>query len=667
MESGLVSISFRDRRPEEILKEMKKAGLTCIEWGSDVHAPCDDGENLKKLAQMQEKYGVHCCAYGTYFRLGVTPVEELPLYIQAAKHLGTDILRLWCGDKNSEDYSTEEKEALFAQCRAAADMAAAASVTLCMECHDKTYTNRKTAALELMEAVASPAFRMYWQPNRYRTVAENLDYAKSIAPYTKHLHVFNWQEKLRFPLKEAKDIWRQYIACFSGEHKLLLEFMPDNKLDSLAEEAKALQDIVMYKNSFECIVVGTGAAGYNAACRLKQQGKDVAIITEGVLTGTSRNTGSDKQTYYKLTLSGDTRDSVQLMAENLFAGGSTDGDNALCEAALSVRCFMHLCELGVPFPVNRYGEYVGYKTDHDPYQRATSAGPLTSKFMTEALEKEAKALCVPVLDGLLAVEILKDEDRVCGLLCIEKKSGKPVAYRCGDLVLCTGGPGGIYADSVYPLGHTGTTSLALLAGAKAQNLTLWQFGLASTKPRWNVSGSYMQVLPRFVSVDDTGAEHEFLLEYFASPEEALSMVFLKGYQWPFDSQKVLAGSSVIDLLVYRECVLRGRKVYLDFTRNPFGGIAYEKLSPEAKDYLEKAGVCFGTPIERLAKMNALPLRCIRARVWILKRNTCRSRCAPSTVTAASAWTAGGRRRFPVCLWPVKLPVRTVSPVPAARL
>ena len=360
----------------------------------------------------------------------------------------------------------------------------------------------------------------------------------------------------------------------------------------------------MYKNTYDCIVVGTGAAGYNAACHLKRQGKHVAIITEGVLTGTSRNTGSDKQTYYKLTLSGDTGDSVRLMAENLFAGGSTDGDNALCEAALSVRCFMHLCELGVPFPVNRYGEYVGYKTDHDPYQRATSAGPLTSKFMTEALEKEAKSLCVPVLDGLLAVEILKDEDRVCGIVCIEKKSGKPVAYRCGDLVLCTGGPGGIYADSVYPLGHTGSTSLALLAGASAQNLTLWQFGLASTKPRWNVSGSYMQVLPRFVSVDADGTEHEFLEEYFATPAEALSMVFLKGYQWPFDSQKALEGSSVIDLLVYRETVLRGRRVYLDFTQNPFGQVPYEKLSPEARDYLEKADVCFGTPIQRLAKMNA---------------------------------------------------------------
>ncbi|MBP3627592.1 MAG: FAD-binding protein [Clostridia bacterium] len=358
--------------------------------------------------------------------------------------------------------------------------------------------------------------------------------------------------------------------------------------------------------TFDAIVIGTGAAGYNAACRLKQFGKNVAIITEAVGCGTSRNTGSDKQTYYKLGLGGDSPDSVKQMAENLFAGGSVDGDNALCEAALSVRCFMNLCELGVQFPVNRYGEYVGYKTDHDPYARATSAGPLTSKFMTEALQKNTANLNIEVFSGYLAIEILKNEDSVCGLLCIEKKSGELVAFKCADIIMATGGPAGIYADSVYPECHTGTTSLALIAGAHGQNLTEWQYGLASINPRWNVSGTYMQVLPRFVSIDEQGNEYEFLADYFEDKYEALSLVFLKGYQWPFDSKKVLSGSSVIDLLVYKECVLKKRRVFLDFTKNPFGfqNIEYKKLKDEAFDYLNKAEACFGTPIERLLKMNS---------------------------------------------------------------
>lgn len=367
--------------------------------------------------------------------------------------------------------------------------------------------------------------------------------------------------------------------------------------------------------SYDAVVVGTGAAGFNAAIRIKEAGrKSVAIVTEAVNCGTSRNTGSDKQTYYKLGLGGNTPDSVRNMAENLFSCGAVDGDTALCEAALSARCFLNLCEAGVEFPRNRYGEYVGYKTDHDPFARATSAGPLTSKFMTEALEKKARGLEIEIYSGLLAVEVLKSGGGVCGLLCLEIDTGELTAFSSPNVVLATGGPAGIYADSVYPKCHTGSTGLAVEAGAALQNMTEWQYGLASVNPRWNVSGTYMQVLPRFVSIDESG-EHEFLADYFTDPYEALSAVFLKGYQWPFDSKKVLDGSSVIDLLVYRECVLNKRRVYLDFTQNPFGfeNIDFSRLSDEAREYLEKAEACFGTPIERLLKMNAPAVELYRSK------------------------------------------------------
>lgn len=87
-------------------------------------------------------------------------------------------------------------------------------------------------------------------------------------------------------------------------------------------------------------IVGSGAAGYNAADCLWRAGQhDILLLTENRLCGTSRNTGSDKQTYYKLTLSGGDGDSVREMAQTLFDGQCVDGDTALCEAALSAPCF----------------------------------------------------------------------------------------------------------------------------------------------------------------------------------------------------------------------------------------------------------------------------------------------------------------------------------------
>ncbi len=67
--------------------------------------------------------------------------------------------------------------------------------------------------------------------------------------------------------------------------------------------------------------------------------------------------------------------------------------------------------------------------------------------------------------------------------------------------------------------------------------------------------------------------------------------------------KVADGSSIIDILVYLE-TCKGRKVYLDYRKNPVGGaFSYDALLPEAREYLTRAGACFGTPIERLAHMN----------------------------------------------------------------
>ena len=354
----------------------------------------------------------------------------------------------------------------------------------------------------------------------------------------------------------------------------------------------------MVFRDIETIVVGTGASGYNAADLLSGYGvKDLAIITESKCSGTSRNTGSDKQTYYKLSLSGEDLDSVRTMAMDLFRGKCVDGDNALCEAALSVPSFIRLSLLGVPFPMNRYGEYVGYKTDHDPFRRATSVGPYTSRYMTEALERNAERKNIEVIDGYQLVKLIISDRKLKGAVFLSRDTGSLLVARCRSLVLATGGPAGIYEMSVYPESQFGATGVALEASCSAQNLTEWQYGLSSVKPRWNVSGSYMQAIPRFLSIDENGNEHDFLSEY--PSDDMLARIFLKGYQWPFDARKLESGSSIIDILCYLE-MEKGRRVYLDYMHNP-GDI--RTIGEEGWSYLERAGAIAPLPIDRLRALN----------------------------------------------------------------
>ena len=347
------------------------------------------------------------------------------------------------------------------------------------------------------------------------------------------------------------------------------------------------------------VVVGSGCAGLNAADTLASLGEEsLLLVTEDMNAGTSRNTGSDKQTYYKLSMAGDEGDSIGALAHDL-CGPDVNGDTALCEAAASAPSFIKLCALGVPFPTNEYGEYVGYQTDHDTRRRATSAGPLTSKYMTEALEKSVLARKVHILNHALAARIVKNDQGVAALDVYLTEEKEFLRIRCANIVLCTGGPAHIYLDRVYPESQHGMSGLAFSAGAEGANLDCWQYGLASVSFRWNVSGSYQQALPRYVSVDENGVERDFLSDALGD-RQAMTFTFLKGYQWPYDESKV-PGSSQVDILVKQENDL-GRRVYLDYLHNP-RGYSEESLSPEALGYLKSCSALKDTPIERLRAMN----------------------------------------------------------------
>lgn len=366
--------------------------------------------------------------------------------------------------------------------------------------------------------------------------------------------------------------------------------------------------------SLNTLIIGSGAASLNAAVSLHGLGqKDIAVATLHWGGGTSNNAGSDKQTYYKLSLAGSEPDSVIDMARDLFNGRCMHGDIALCEAQGSVQSFINLVSLGVPFPRDRFGSFAGYKTDNDPRARATSAGPYTSAMMFRALAREVRKRKIKVFGCHQVVELLTSGSSVTGAVAVDVSEKDPfnafVVFNAVNIILGTGGPGEMYEDSVYPVSQTGSAGLAYRAGASGQNLTESQFGIASIRFRWNLSGSYQQVIPRYFSTDRSGNdEREFLNEHFRSYKDLTRAVFLKGYQWPFDPARISGGgSSLIDLLVWIEKVRKGRRVFIDYRKNIAikGNPVFNpaELDPEAGNYLAGCDSLQDTPVERLLAMN----------------------------------------------------------------
>ena len=131
----------------------------------------------------------------------------------------------------------------------------------------------------------------------------------------------------------------------------------------------------------------------------------------------------------------------------------------------------------------------------------------------------------------------------------------------------------------------------------------------------NLSGAYQQVIPRYISLpaDEDPLQPisdpiEFLQDYFPEIQQLATAIFLKGYQWPFDAERIENyGSSLINLAVYEETIGKGRRVYLDFQHNP-EGFSLDNFEGEGKDYLVNSGVEQILPIDRLQYLNPHSLK-----------------------------------------------------------
>ena len=398
--------------------------------------------------------------------------------------------------------------------------------------------------------------------------------------------------------------------------------MPRLTTERPAKETVASRGFKIPVHRSEALVLGSGAAGLRAAVEMKRRDLDVVIVTQSAFGGTSACSGSDKQTLHTANSAG-RGDDYRAMADALGAGGAMNEDAAYIEAVGSSRALSSLQFMGLPIPQDRLGGVLRYQTDHDEVGRATSCGPRTSRLMVQVLAKEAIRLNVPTFNHTTGVRLLIERGasaRCAGVVAMSPKrrtDDNPmglVVFLSEAVVIATGGPGELYRDSVYPRHCFGSLGLAMEAGLEAVNLTESQFGISTSRDNfpWNLSGAYVQAMPYIFSRDSRGNERNFLADTYRTTQELASNVFRKGYQWPFHAARMLDfGSSLVDLAIIKE-KRAGRKVFLDFNRNPLpvpGDAEFDldRLDPDVRAYLGNAGALLEKPLDRLRKMNPLSI------------------------------------------------------------
>ena len=249
MKTGLCSVTFRQLPACEIIRLAAGAGLDCIEWGGDVHAPPSLGADaLRALGDATRAAGLSVCSYGSYHRLGVSDPAELPAVLAAAKALGAPIVRVWAGEKGTAESSPGERGAVHAAAREAAAIAAREGLCLSFECHPYTLTDDPAEALSLLSEGSPDALATHWQPNPFHDEAWNLAYARAVANRVRIVHCFHWTpgpggRVERHPLADGASLWRRRLAALPHDMVVLAEFLPGNDPALLLREAAVLREI----------------------------------------------------------------------------------------------------------------------------------------------------------------------------------------------------------------------------------------------------------------------------------------------------------------------------------------------------------------------------------------------------------------------------------------
>lgn len=249
--SGLCSITFRGLSPQEVADRAAHAGLSCIEWGGDVHVPPGDAESADRVRLLTEQAGLSVASYGSYLRFDGDEAAHLAsadAVLASARALRAPRIRVWAGGTGSRQSSTSQRALTTRRIREFAMRAGEHGIDLGLEFHGGTLTDEIGSTMRLLDEVAAENVRTYWQPHQDMPDGDALQTLRTALPRTSTIHVFSWWPgATRLPLAERADLWRAAFSTLEAEgsdRDALLEFVPDDDPAVLDREAATLRALI---------------------------------------------------------------------------------------------------------------------------------------------------------------------------------------------------------------------------------------------------------------------------------------------------------------------------------------------------------------------------------------------------------------------------------------
>lgn len=250
---GLVSVTFRQLSPEQIVQAAKDAGLEVLEWGGDVHVPVGDLKRAREVAALTRNEGLETICYGSYYKVGHEGEGGNPAFadvLETAVALGASCIRVWAGTRGSNEADEEYFRRVCNDANRIAGLAQTRGVRIAFEFHEGTLNDSATGAARLLGALPHPNIFSLWQPLASLGRAQQTLSLRAVLPRLQHLHVYHWLPGSpidRRPLAEGAEAWREWmgIASESGRrYDALLEFVPGDDPAILPRESATLGNLL---------------------------------------------------------------------------------------------------------------------------------------------------------------------------------------------------------------------------------------------------------------------------------------------------------------------------------------------------------------------------------------------------------------------------------------
>ncbi len=250
LKAGMTSVTFRKKAPEEIIAITKAAGLSAIEWGSDVHVREGDIAEALRVRELTLAAGLEVSSYGSYYKLGAG--QDIRPFLECAKALGANTMRIWAGSIPSCKVTKEQRAEFVKEAKNAARLAAEYGISISLECHSYSLTDCLESQLQLLSEVGEPNFRTYWQALLEVELDGQLDTLKEVYETGKltNIHVY-WHKGDNYELlRYGRDYWKTWFAAVADAPETryaLIEFGKGSD-EAFLDDAKTLIELVEETN-----------------------------------------------------------------------------------------------------------------------------------------------------------------------------------------------------------------------------------------------------------------------------------------------------------------------------------------------------------------------------------------------------------------------------------